>query len=106
MEKRTSAIARIFALLALAGAVVAVVVVVAGSVGGGSSSSGPHQGSGHQAKKEAGKHKTKAVSYVVKTGDTLISISFHTGVPVSRILALNPEVDPQILTAGEKLKLR
>jgi LysM repeat protein len=106
MEKRTSAVARIFALLALVGAVVAVVVVVAGSAGGGSSSPSHHRGSGHLAKKETARRKATPAIYIVKTGDRLISISFHTGVPVSRILALNPEVDPQILTAGEKLKLR
>ena len=43
---------------------------------------------------------------MVKSGDTLISIAHQTGVPVAHILALNPEVDPQILIAGETLKLR
>jgi LysM repeat protein len=43
---------------------------------------------------------------VVETGDTLTSIAHETGVPVATILTLNPEVDPQILIAGEKLKLR
>jgi LysM repeat protein len=105
MEKRTSAVARIFALLALAGAVVAVVVAVSGSVGGTSSSS-HHQGSTHLATREEDKPTTKAATYRVKTGDTLTAISHHTGVPVSRILALNPETDPLSLIAGELLKLR
>ena len=43
---------------------------------------------------------------MVKSGDTLISIAHKTGVPVAEIQALNPEVDPQILIAGETLKLR
>jgi LysM repeat protein len=50
--------------------------------------------------------KTKAKAYVVQSGDTLVSIAHRTGVPVAHILALNPEVDPQILIAGEMLKLR
>jgi LysM repeat protein len=36
----------------------------------------------------------------------LISIAHRTGVPVKTIEELNPEVDPQILVAGEELKLR
>ncbi len=51
-------------------------------------------------------HRTKAKTYVVQTGDTLIAISRRTGVPVAEIQALNPEIDPQILIAGETLKLR
>jgi LysM repeat protein len=43
---------------------------------------------------------------VVKSGDTLVSIAHRTGVPVSHILALNPDVDPQILIAGQTLQLR
>ena len=47
-----------------------------------------------------------AKTYVVESGDTLVAIAHRTGVPVGHILALNPEVDPQILIAGETLKLR
>jgi LysM repeat protein len=47
-----------------------------------------------------------ASTYVVKSGDTLVAIAHRTGVPVAHIIALNPEVDPQILIAGETLKLR
>jgi LysM repeat protein len=103
MEKRTSAFARLIAALALAGAVVVVIVVIASSLGSDSDSSPQGQGGAH-AKKHS--QRTKASSYVVETGDTLTSIAHATGVPVAQILKLNPEVDPQILIAGEKLKLR
>ena len=43
---------------------------------------------------------------MVKSGDTLVSIAHRTGVPVGHILALNPDVDPQILIAGQTLQLR
>lgn len=102
MEKRTNAAARIFAILALVIAVVMVVAVVSGAVGGSDSSD---DGGSHQAKKHH-KPKTTAASYVVESGDTLTSIARETGIPVATILTLNPEVDPQILIAGEKLKLR
>jgi LysM repeat protein len=103
MEKRTSAFARIFAVIALAGAVVLVIAVIAGSLGSDSSSKSD-QGKGGQTHKSG--PKTTAKTYVVKSGDTLVSISHRTGVPVAHILALNPDVDPQILIAGQTLQLR
>jgi LysM repeat protein len=104
MEKRTSAFARIFAAIALAGAVVVVIVVVASSLGDSDSSTRSRNGNGDHSHKSG--PKTTAKAYVVKSGDTLVSIAHRTGVPVVHILALNPEVDPQILIAGETLKLR
>jgi LysM repeat protein len=105
MKKRSSVTARILAALALAAAVVAVVMVVSSGLKNDSSSS-KKNGANHPAKQEATHHRTKAKTYEVQTGDTLVSIAHRTGVPVSEILALNPEVDPQILIAGEVLKLR
>jgi LysM repeat protein len=104
MEKRTSAFARIFAAVALAGAVLVVIVVIAGSLGDSDSAKQSRNGGGHPAQKNG--RKTAASTYVVKSGDTLVSIAHRTGIPVAHILALNPEVDPQILIAGETLKLR
>jgi LysM repeat protein len=104
MEKTTSSTARLVAALALVVAVLALVVVVASSGGGDDDG-----GSGHQDRqrgKEASKPRTKAKAYVVETGDTLTAIARKTGVPVPEILALNPEVDPQILDVGQTLKLK
>jgi LysM repeat protein len=106
MNKRSSATARIVAVAVLVGAFVLVVVVVGGALGGGSSDSSGHGHggkSGHHAQR-ASRHTPK--TYTIESGDTLISIAHHTGVPVFRIEELNPEVDPQILIAGETLKLR
>ena len=102
MEKRTSAFARIFAVIALVGAVVLVIAVIASSLGGSES---PTK-SRHSNNQATHKRKTTAATYVVKSGDTLVSIAHRTGIPVVHIIALNPEVDPQILIAGETLKLR
>lgn len=104
MEKRTSASARIFAAVALVGAVVIVIVAISSSLGGSDSSDKSGKRSNHPAHR--GVRKTKASTYVVKSGDTLVSIAHRTGIPVAHILALNPEVDPQILIAGETLKLK
>lgn len=104
MEKRTSAAARIAAALALLAAVFVVVVVVSTAMNSDSSPE-HHRGSSQPAHKEK-KHRTKAKTYTVQSGDTLTAIAHKTGVQVAEILALNPEVDPQILIAGETLKLR
>ena len=103
MEKRSSAATRIAAALALIAAVI-VVVVVAATAMNGSEDKSRHR-SQPQAQKEK-KPRSKAKTYTVETGDTLTAISHKTGVPVAEILALNPEVDPQILIAGQTLKLK
>jgi LysM repeat protein len=45
-------------------------------------------------------------TYTVRAGDVLSSIAERTGVPLSRLEELNPDVDPQALRTGQKLKLR
>jgi LysM repeat protein len=103
MERRTSAAARIVAVLALIGAVIVIVLVV--STATDSSNSSSHHHTKQHAQKQK-RHRTKAKTYTVETGDTLTAIAHKTGVPVAEILALNPEVDPQILIAGQTLKLK
>jgi LysM repeat protein len=44
--------------------------------------------------------------YRVKAGDTLGGIAEKTGVSVERLQALNPELDPQALVAGQRIRLR
>jgi LysM repeat protein len=109
MTQRSKAPARALAVLALLCAFAVLAVLIGGAVGGGESdvthSHGSHAGTGHEGTGEGGQKKTPA-AYVVQNGDTLISIAHQTGVSVARIQQLNPEVDPQILISGEKLKLR
>jgi LysM repeat protein len=45
-------------------------------------------------------------NYTVKAGDTLGAIAEKTGVSVERLLVLNPELDPQALVAGQRIRLR
>jgi LysM repeat protein len=103
MERRTSSAARIAAAIALALAVVVVVAVVAATQSDDSTHASHHS---HHKGHQGHPHRTQAKTYVVQTGDTLTAIAHETGVPVAEILALNPEVDPQILIAGQTLKLR
>jgi LysM repeat protein len=103
MERRTSAAARIVAVLALIGAVILIVVVVS-TAGNGSDSKTHHRHQQHAQKEK--KPRSTAKTYTVQPGDTLTAIAHETGVPLSEIMALNPGVDPQILTSGEVLKLK
>jgi LysM repeat protein len=45
-------------------------------------------------------------TYRVRSGDTLGAIAERVDVPVDRLLELNPDVDPQSLRAGQRLRLR
>lgn len=105
MNKRSSASARVLAATALVVAFVVAIIAITGSVGEDDSN-----GSGGQRQGGKAAHKTHPeqipATYEVKSGDTLISIAHRMGVTVGQIEELNPEVDPQILVAGEQLKLR
>lgn len=79
--------------------IVVIATALGGSGSGGGSSRSEQVKQGHP---EVHTPKT----YEVQSGDTLTSIAHKNGVPVARILRLNPGVDPQILISGEKLKLR
>jgi len=103
MEKRSRAASRLFAALALVVAVLVVVGVVATAMNSDSSSKGERSSEPTHKQK---KPRIKAKTYTVESGDTLTAIAHKTGVPVAEILALNPEVDPQILIAGQTLQLK
>jgi LysM repeat protein len=104
MKPRSSSTARIAAASALVLGLIMVIVVIGSAGGGSSSDSGKRHH--HGAAQKTAKKQHAPASYEVQSGDTLISIAHKTGVPVREIEALNPEVDPQILIAGEELKLR
>jgi len=106
MNKRSSASARIIAATTLVAAFVLILIVIGGALGGDSEDSSGRNGGKTAHRKAASRPKHVPETYEVKSGDTLISIAHETGVPVVRIQELNPEVDPQILIAGEQLKLR
>jgi LysM repeat protein len=101
--------ARFLAPLALVGFVVALLMVINGaSVDGGSSDGGSEPASTATATPKAKKGKTRKVrrTYTVKPGDTPSSIAEKTNVPLSQIQELNPDLDDQTLSVGQKIKLR
>jgi Tfp pilus assembly protein FimV len=44
--------------------------------------------------------------YTVKPGDNLAAIAQETGVPLEELRSLNPELDPQGLVSGQRVRLR
>jgi LysM repeat protein len=49
-------------------------------------------------------HRSKY--YVVRSGDTLSTISVRTHVPIDTIMRLNPLLSPNSLQTGQRLRLR
>jgi LysM repeat protein len=86
-----------------------VIILIAATLGGdgGDSGSGSGGGSDRAGQVKGGQDDRPVPKvYEVQSGDTLTSIAHKTGVPVATIIQLNPGVDPQILIAGERLKLK
>jgi len=91
-------------------AVVFLIVVVA-SLGGGDSGGGTSTAPSRAQQSRDERPRRGAISanrrvYVVRSGDTLAGIAERTDVPVDRLISLNPEVDPQGLVTGQRIKLR
>jgi LysM repeat protein len=108
---------RILAPLALIAFALALVLIISSSSGssgsGGTSSPSAEKtrdlGSGPSAsskRKSAASDKLPKKIYVVQSGDTLGSISQKVGVSVSKLQALNPNLDQFSLVAGQKIKIR
>jgi len=102
--------ARFLAPLALVAAFIAVYTVVKPLAGSDSDEPGVTTS---QASSTAGttttskKPTTKSGrrTYTVKSGDVLSAIAQDTGVSLERLVELNPDLDPQTLRAGQKIKL-
>jgi LysM repeat protein len=108
MSSRRSA--RFLAPLALVIALLAVYYVVQHSDTSKDSASSSTTTTTKTAKGAAKPAKKKATpgtkTYTVQSGDTLSAIAEKTGVSADQISELNPNLDPQGLQVGEKVKLR
>jgi LysM repeat protein len=105
---------RVFAPAAVVVFGLALILVIATT---GSSSSGGNGSSTKLERQDLGARKTARSRrngggtlpqgiYIVKRNDTFGSIAGKTGIPVDKLQELNPDVDPQTLHEGEKIKLR
>jgi LysM repeat protein len=103
-DYKPNQIVRAFAVLALIAAFILVIVLVVTSSGG---SGGGDNGS---AKKptisKAGRQAIRKGVWVVQSGDTLGKISVKTGIDVTTLQTLNPNLDPQTLLEGQRIALR
>lgn len=95
---------RFIAPLALIAAVVGVLAVVQISQRETSDATPTTTVSRSRARR-AGRRKARAKTYVVKAGDNLTAISERTNVPLETIEELNPTVNAQSLSVGQKLRL-
>jgi LysM domain len=95
------------ALVAVAGAV-AVVILNSDAIGG--DENGPEVTTTERTETErprttpSGRRLRR--NYVVRPGDSFGSIAERTGVSIAQLEELNPEVDPQALVVGQRIRLR
>lgn len=94
---------RFLAPLALIAVAAAIVLVVTNTRSDSGSGDNPAQESTTTTAKRAKKAKR---TYRVRAGDNLSSIAQRTDIPLERLQQLNPDVDPQGLTPGERIRLR
>jgi len=86
-------------------AATAVVGLLRGQIGGGHASAPPKRVAVTHTHPRGHAPAPKRI-YVVRAGDTLGAIATRTGVPLVRLVSLNPKVSPTALFIGEKLNLR
>lgn len=115
MDSRRGSPARLLAPLALVAFAFAFFLVVATSDTGDESANGDGQRAAQR--EERSEEETTETSaeeeprvpgrfYTVQTGDTLAAIAETVGVSVTRLQELNPELDPQALVSGQRIRLR
>lgn len=95
--------ARLFAPLALIAAVVGVVVVVQAARPRSDEDSASQRTTQTQQQRRGGRPRRRV--YVVRAGDNLTLIAERTGVPLARLERLNPSLDAQTLSVGQRLRL-
>jgi LysM repeat protein len=95
---------RLLAPIALIAAAVVVVVVVATSLES-SDGSGDRERPAQQQEAVDGSEEEEKY-YVVQPGDSFSTIAEEQGVSEERLQQLNPDLDPQALVVGLRIKLR
>ena len=106
MADQQSSPARLAAIVALTAAFVVSLVIVVSSLGGDSDEPAA-QGQGDRQERTAQPDGEERKFYVVKPGDCCLSqIAERTGVDVDALVELNPNLDPQAIRSGDRVKLR
>lgn len=106
MTPKQSSNARLAAILALAVAFVVMMVLIVTSLTGGSDERAASPAGGQQGSSKESKQSERKI-YVVKPGDCCLSqIAEKTGINVDVLVQLNPNLDPQAIHSGDRVKLR
>ncbi len=100
---KRSILARVLALLALAGTVVVLYLVISGSLAA-DDESGDDGARTERTQDKSGPETPE--EYVVQDGDSISGIAVEYGISVERIERLNPDLDPQTLATGQVIKLQ
>lgn len=106
--RKPNQFARLVAVFALVAAVFVVVLTIATW---GGAEDGDNGGDDGDTTEQAGPTKKgeRALErgvWVVGEGDTLVSIAEDTGLDVDELVELNPSIDPQVLSPGQRIALR
>jgi hypothetical protein len=103
---------RLLAPALLAAFAVAALVIVLGSgalFGSGSDAerSAVSDGSGDRGSRGDRRRRARGrATYTVRPGDTLAGVAQRTDTSVERLRELNPDLDPQAMSAGQRIRLR
>ena len=97
--------ARFLAPLALVAFAIALFSILGGGDGGGEEPANTQQprATATATKTPAAKRKRKV--YVVKPGDTPSGIAEKTGVSLEQLEEANPDLDPQLLEPGQRIRI-
>ncbi|HEV2772575.1 MAG TPA: LysM domain-containing protein [Thermoleophilaceae bacterium] len=114
MRERPALDLRILAPVSVGVFAIAVIAVLiaSGALSGGDSGA-PASGQADEPRRDRTERRPRPregsggpATYTVQAGDTLGSIAEDTGVSVERLQEMNPQLDPQTLTAGQRINLR
>ena len=112
MDRSARSPLRLLAPAAIVVFALALVLVVAssstdsGSKGSGDKSEKSDENGDRTSTGDGNEGELPQETYTVKAGDTLEGISDKTGIPIDKLQELNPDLDPQALISGQKIKLR
>ena len=104
---------RFLAPVALIAVIVAIFIVVGSQSGGGGGDDGSKAGNGTELtaeqkkrKRERRERRESRKTYTVRAGDSLDAIAITVKVPKETLQQLNPDLDPQALQPGQKIRIR
>jgi LysM repeat protein len=94
------------ALVLFAVAFLGVIITSGSGEGNGDGGSQAGRTAASQRERTTTEPRPRRTFYTVKVGDTLGGIAETTGLTVEDLLELNPDLDPQALVSGQRIRLR